>query len=136
MSRLKPDFEPLENSAFFFRPNTAIQAEINTPETPASLTELKEIIRKFSLSLTPDDQKKLKHATLTAKTCAFNRDSAHYWQLIKEIFIQSLKETHPEQDRTAIIEVLNSVNLSLFSKEHVDNVSFLVYLLGIINGLL
>lgn len=136
MSRLKPDFEPLENSAFFFRPNTAIQAEVDTPETPASLPDLKEIIRKFSLSLTTDDQKKFKHATLTAKTCASNRDSNHYWQILKDFFLQSLKETHTEQDITSIKEILNSVDLSHLSKDRVDNVAFLVYLIGILNGLL
>lgn len=136
MSRLKPDFEPLENSAFFFRPNTAIQAETVTPETPATLAEFKEMFRRFSLSLTEEDQKKFKQATLTAKTCAFNRDSNHYWQLFSDFFLQSLKETHTERDITSIREVFKSVDLSQLTKDRVDNVTFIVYLMGIINGLL
>ena len=136
MSRFKPDFEALENSAFFFRPNSAIQAETVTPETPATLEEFKEIFRKFSLSLSEDDQKKFKQAALTAKTCAFNRDSNHYWQLFNDFFLQSLKETHPEQNISDIHETFKSVDLSHLTKDRVDNVSFLIYLMGIVNGLL
>ena len=59
MSRLKPDFEPLVNNAIhYFRPNTAIQAEEPVTEEPASLIELKEVIRKFSLNFKPEDLKK------------------------------------------------------------------------------
>lgn len=136
MSQLKPDFEPLANSAFFFRPNTAIQADVETPENPATLQELQETLRKFSLNFTGDDLKKFKQAALTAKTCAHNRSSIHYWQLIKDFFMQSLKKTYPDKDLSVVNEAFNSINLSEIAKDHVDNLTFIVYLLGITSGLL
>ena len=139
MSRLKPDFEPLVNNAIhYFRPNTAIQAEEPVTEEPASLIELKEVIRKFSLNFKPEDLKKYKLANLTAKTCINNRDIVHHWEIVKTFFIQSLMNVTDGRDIdvTDTIETLKSVDLAQFTKEPVDNTVFLVYLLGILEGLL
>lgn len=139
MSRLIPDFNPIQNSSIhYFRPNSAIQAEAPVAEEPASLEQLKETIRKFSLNFKPEDIKKYKLANITAKTCKNNRDIVHHWELVRDFFIQAMTNVSGGRDIDIVgtIEQLKSVNVSQFNKESVDNTVFLVYLLGILEGLL
>ena len=139
MSRLVPDFNPIQNSSIHcFRPNSAIQAEAPVAEAPASLEQLKETIRKFSLNFKPEDVKKYKLANITAKTCRNNRDIVHHWELVRDFFIQAMNNVSGGRDIdiSGTIEQLKSVSMSQFSKEPVDNTVFLVYLLGILEGLL
>lgn len=139
MSRLVPDFTPVQSNALYrIRPNAAIQAEIPIAEEPASLVELKEVIKKFTLNFKPEDVKRFKLATITAKTCANNRDITHHWELVKTFFIQALQNNvgGRDIDISRTIETLNSVDLAQFSKEQVDSNVFLVYLLGILEGIL
>ena len=139
MSRLVPDFNPIQNSSIhYFRPNSAIQAEAPVAEEPASLEQLKETIRKFSLNFKPEDVKKYKLANITAKTCKNNRDIIHHWELVRDFFIQAMTNASGGRDIdiSGTVEQLKSVSMSQFSKEPVDNTVFLVYLLGILEGLL
>ena len=62
----------------------------------------------------------------------------HHWEIVKTFFIQSLMNVTDGRDIdvTDTIETLKSVDLAQFTKEPVDNTVFLVYLLGILEGLL
>jgi len=139
MSRLIPDFEPPKNVYHTFRPNEAIQAEIPTVEQPITLSEFKEALRKFAINFSREDMKRFDIATLSAKTAHNNRNTEHIWFLFKNCFIQSIKDTYTELPAEYIISItdkLNSVELSQFLKEDIDNMALLIYFLGIVNGLL
>jgi len=135
MSRLVPDFKPLENY-YHIRPNTAIQAEVVSTEPPASLNELKEIIRKFSIGLRPEDIKKFQQASMTSKLCIDNRATTHYWDIICMFLVQSIRETYDDVNIDELECSLKKININEYTKDRVDNTSFIVYLLGILNGLL
>jgi hypothetical protein len=137
MSRFRPDFHAEKNDFYHFRPNTAVKETVVPVEQGSTLTEFKEALRKFSLNLTKEDLKKYHLASLTAKTCQNNKDLTHHWELIKTFFIAAIKEQESGESVIKNIEQqLQNVDLSTFCKKPVDNTSFLVYLLGILNGIL
>jgi Zn-dependent M16 (insulinase) family peptidase len=136
MSRLIPDFEPLEINTYFHRPNTAFQAEPPIQEPPLPLTEFKEYIRQFSLNFTEEDRRKFKHASLTTKTTNNPRDTEHIWNTIRDFMVQSIKDTYPKSDNSVSLLALESAKITQFTQNNIDNVSIVLYLLGIVDGLL
>ena len=64
------------------------------------------------------------------------RNTEHVWDTLREFFVQSIKETYPESDTEGFEAALQSANPAHFSRNNVDNVSIVLYLLGMVDGLL
>lgn len=136
MSRFKIDFVKPESDIFMDRIDTTIKAEVDESLPSIGIVEFLDSISKFSRSLSPEDQSLYEMARIASKTTKNNKNSAHIWVMLSDFFLNSLSKTYPDKDFSDIKSKVNDVDISILEKEDVDNRVFVVYLIGLLEGLL
>lgn len=134
MSVLRYDFEKPQSGIFSDVTNPTIQAEKPKEVEKIDIGEFLKQIHLFTNSLNHEDYERYRQAKYIAKTCNNNRDSYHIWSVVRDLFIESIRENLEKSELDEIRQKMNIFDKKL-SKD-VDNGQFRIYLIGILEGLL
>ena len=137
MSILKYDFERTEGDMYYFKPNTAFQAEEIDNGPIIDIGEFREYISQFKKTLSTEDQKTFDQASIITKTSSNSRCLNNIWTSFITGFIQSIKLQNINNEYLEEIErKLLDINLNIREKDSIDNLHMTVYILGMLDGLL
>jgi hypothetical protein len=136
MSRFKIDFESPESDIYQIRVDPTIKAASYQQLPKIEIGEFIDALTKFARSLNEEDYKSYSLARVASKTTRNNKDSFHIWEIFTQFFIQSLIKTYPDKDFSEFKKQLKDIKFPDLGKEDVDNHQFLMYLIGIFEGLL
>lgn len=136
MSTLRFDFDKPKSDIYYMKPDATIKAQPDIIEDKIDIGEFLMALHKFRASFTPEDKNLYQQAYLLSTTTANNKSSKHIWNIIVQVFLQSLRQTYPQQDFSELRKTLESIDIKSNEKEVVDNNTFRVYLLGTLAGLL